>query len=127
MARSTKKQGNGAPLGFEASLLQAADKLRKNMDAGEYKHVVLGLILRCGNRRTVKLLPKNALELPHIAVPPLDLVARFEAIVLPLHSRVEAAVMEREGLAALRDTLLPKFLSGELRVRDAERAVEAAT
>jgi type I restriction enzyme M protein len=45
LARSTKKnQGNGAPLGFEASLFQAADKLRKNMDAGEYKHVALGLI-----------------------------------------------------------------------------------
>jgi type I restriction enzyme M protein len=29
---------------FEATLWQAADKLRKNMDAAEYKHVVLGLI-----------------------------------------------------------------------------------
>lgn len=46
MARSTKKkQSNGAPLGFEASLFQAADKLRKNMDAGEYKHVAVGLIV----------------------------------------------------------------------------------
>ena len=31
-------------LGFEAKLYQAADKLRNNMDAAEYKHVVLGLI-----------------------------------------------------------------------------------
>ena len=29
---------------FEASLWQSADKLRKNMDAAEYKHVVLGLV-----------------------------------------------------------------------------------
>ena len=35
---------NGAPLGFEATLYQAADKLRNNMDAAEYKHIVLGLI-----------------------------------------------------------------------------------
>jgi type I restriction enzyme M protein len=35
---------NGATLGFEAKLWQAADKLRNNMDAAEYKHVVLGLI-----------------------------------------------------------------------------------
>lgn len=34
----------GATLGFEAKLWQAADKLRNNMDAAEYKHVVLGLI-----------------------------------------------------------------------------------
>ena len=35
---------NGANLGFEAKLWAAADKLRNNMDAAEYKHVVLGLI-----------------------------------------------------------------------------------
>jgi len=35
---------NGANLGFEQTLWQAADKLRSNMDAAEYKHVVLGLI-----------------------------------------------------------------------------------
>jgi type I restriction enzyme M protein len=35
---------NGANLGFETTLWQAADKLRNNMDAAEYKHVVLGLI-----------------------------------------------------------------------------------
>jgi type I restriction enzyme M protein len=29
---------------FRATLWQAADKLRKNMDAAEYKHIVLGLI-----------------------------------------------------------------------------------
>ena len=49
MARNAKagrgRNGpNGAVLGFEAKLWQAADKLRNNMDAAEYKHVVLGLI-----------------------------------------------------------------------------------
>ncbi len=38
------KNGNGANLGFEAKLWTAADKMRNNMDAAEYKHVVLGLI-----------------------------------------------------------------------------------
>ncbi|HOQ99725.1 MAG TPA: class I SAM-dependent DNA methyltransferase, partial [Anaerolineae bacterium] len=47
MARQVRKdtgKGNGATLGFEATLWAAADKLRGNMDAAEYKHVVLGLI-----------------------------------------------------------------------------------
>src|SRR5438445_9610114 len=39
-----RKPGNGANLGFEEKLWQAADKLRGNMDASDYKHVVLGLI-----------------------------------------------------------------------------------
>ena len=36
---------NGSPLGIEAKLWAAADALRNNMDAADYKHVVLGLIL----------------------------------------------------------------------------------
>ena len=38
------KNKNNGDLGFEQKLWQAADKLRNNMDAAEYKHVVLGLI-----------------------------------------------------------------------------------
>ena len=38
------KSNTTANLGFEAKLWLAADKLRNNMDAAEYKHVVLGLI-----------------------------------------------------------------------------------
>lgn len=41
---TTSKKSNGANLGFEQKLWQAADKMRSNMDAAEYKHVVLGLI-----------------------------------------------------------------------------------
>src|SRR5512138_610852 len=43
---STRANNNDttANLGFEAKLWQAADALRNNMDAAEYKHVVLGLI-----------------------------------------------------------------------------------
>lgn len=39
-----KNNSNGANLGFEQTLWKSADKLRNNMDAAEYKHVVLGLI-----------------------------------------------------------------------------------
>jgi type I restriction enzyme M protein len=40
-----KASGNGAgPIAFEAQLWKAADALRNNMDAAEYKHVVLGLL-----------------------------------------------------------------------------------
>src|SRR5437762_6424419 len=47
MARGTKKTAkkkNDGDLGFEEQLWAAADKLRGNLDAAEYKHVVLGLI-----------------------------------------------------------------------------------
>jgi len=38
------QSNNGANLGFESELWRAADAMRSNMDAAEYKHVVLGLI-----------------------------------------------------------------------------------
>src|ERR1035438_1799479 len=41
---SKKSPPNGSALGFEATLWSAAEKLKGNMDAAEYKHVVLGLI-----------------------------------------------------------------------------------
>src|SRR5437660_11833174 len=47
MARKRSAAGtrdNGTLLGFEAKLWAAADALRNNMDAAEYKHVALGLI-----------------------------------------------------------------------------------
>src|ERR1700712_5152747 len=44
MARKPSESTSTANLGFEAKLWLTADKLRNNMDAAEYKHVVLGLI-----------------------------------------------------------------------------------
>ena len=43
-APGSRKSDTNANLGFEAKLWAAADALRNNMDAAEYKHVVLGLI-----------------------------------------------------------------------------------
>jgi len=43
-SKSSSSENQTASLGFEAKLGLAADKLRNNMDAAEYKHVVLGLI-----------------------------------------------------------------------------------
>ena len=42
--QAKQSNGTGANLGFEAKLWATADALRNNMDAAEYKHVVLGLI-----------------------------------------------------------------------------------
>jgi hypothetical protein len=44
VVKPKKNNGNGAKLGFEARLFLAADKLRKNLEPSDYKHVALGLI-----------------------------------------------------------------------------------
>ncbi len=58
-------------------------------------------------------------------MPPRDLVLAYEMRVSPFDDRVEVNERETGALAALRDTLLPKLVSGEVRMGDAERAMEA--
>ena len=61
-----------------------------------------------------------------ILIPPLNAMQAFERIAEPLTERVEANICESGTLAAMRDTLLPKLISGELRVPHAERLVSEA-
>jgi type I restriction enzyme, S subunit len=49
--------------------------------------------------------------------------ARFNELVTPLADRVGSAIAENRALAELRDTLLPKLMSGETRVKDTEKDV----
>ena len=60
-------------------------------------------------------------------VPPRGLVAEFERRLAPLDGRIDVTDHEARTLAALRDALLPKLISGELRVKDAKRFVAEAT
>ena len=54
---------------------------------------------------------------------PLNLRAAFEEIVAPLFARILANIHESRTLAQTRDLLLPRLMSGELRVAEAERIV----
>ena len=51
---------------------------------------------------------------------PKPVAEAFGCIIKPLFVRSSTAVRESRTLAAIRDTLLPKLISGELRVKDAE-------
>lgn len=50
----------------------------------------------------------------------------FSTLCAPLLDRIEANKREAQTLAATRDLLLPKLMSGEIRVKDAEKLAEAA-
>jgi len=56
-----------------------------------------------------------------IALPPSQIATQFSKIVHPIIDRIRHSIFEQQSLAALRDTLLPKLISGELRVPDAEK------
>ena len=50
-----------------------------------------------------------------LLLPPNDAIAQFEALCAPIDNRIKAAEGETRTLTALRDTLLPRLLSGEVR------------
>ena len=56
--------------------------------------------------------------------PPPQLVLDFEKAAFPIDQTIEDHIMQCRTLAALRDKLLPKLISGELWVKDAERYLE---
>jgi type I restriction enzyme S subunit len=67
--------------------------------------------------------PAESLAHIRVAVPPRPIAEAFGRSVKPRFARASAAVRESRTLAALRDALLPKLVSGQLRVKAGARVV----
>lgn len=74
---------------------------------------------------TVLALPRDAVLNLRCPGAPRALVAAFAEIALPILERGWNRAEESRTLIVLRDTLLPKLISGEVRVREAERLAKA--
>ena len=70
-------------------------------------------------------MPAESLRHFLLAVCPEPVSDAFGQTVRPMFARASEAAAESRTLAALRDWLPPKLVSGEIRVRRAEKAVEA--
>ena len=70
-------------------------------------------------------LNRNLAYMSNQVLPPAELLGHFERFAGELSRRVNCGNEESRTLAALRDALLPKLISGEVRVGDAERFVRA--
>jgi len=72
---------------------------------------------------TVLALPRDAVLGYKFPLAPQGILDSFRSLTGVLGSRQRAAAKESATLAVLRDTLLPRLISGEIRVTDAERVV----
>lgn len=61
-----------------------------------------------------------------ISLPPLPVIKAFDAITIAIFTNLKARDDVSGTLAALRDLLLPKLISGEVRIKDAEKLVGEA-
>ena len=60
-------------------------------------------------------------------VPSKEVLTAYEDVVRPLYDRIVANIRESATLIQTRDLLLSKLVSGEIRIRDAEKAAGAVT
>ena len=101
---------------LEKQLWKAADKLRKNIDAAEYKHIILGLIfLKYISDAFGRLYQKlQQGEGDYAGAEPED---RYEyKAINPIFSKIKTNHQQISPLEKLQDTLLPKLMSGEVRL-----------
>ena len=61
-----------------------------------------------------------------IVIPSVAVLNGFDELVLPLKQRIAVNESKTQTLSTLRDTLLPRLISGQLRLPEAQAAVEAA-
>jgi type I restriction enzyme S subunit len=59
-----------------------------------------------------------------VALPPIAVAAPLTSLISPMVDRIAAAIFESRTLSTIRDALLPKLVSGEVRVGEAERIAE---
>ena len=78
--------------------------------------VMHDLVSRYATGTTVNMLPVDALSIPSIVIPPLQLVTTFSTIAESARTRQARIIAESRALAAQRDVLLPKLVSGEVGV-----------
>ena len=81
------------------------------MAVDELQQRTHGTIFDTITRQTFKLVDS--------VLPPLQLVGEFEKAVLPIMSNILSNLHQSQTLAALRDIMLPRLVSGELRITEA--------
>ena len=89
-----------------AFLLYTLFSLKSDLDKFNAEGTVFGSINR------------KALETLKILIPTNDLISKFETIVASMDQQILILHIESENLKILRDTLLPKLMSGELKIND---------
>jgi type I restriction enzyme S subunit len=84
----------------------------------DFRHIAAGKATTMGH------IQRHHLSDAKVVVPPKPIPPAMDAPISPMFERLWKLAVESRTLAKLRDTLLPKLISGELRVPQAHHAVE---
>jgi type I restriction enzyme S subunit len=90
-----------------------------------YEHLPEFRYIAAGKATTMGHIQRHHLTEAKFVVPLSHVMDATDALVAPLFQHILQLRIQSRTLAALRDTLLPKLISGELRVKDAEQVLKA--
>lgn len=83
-------------------------------------------MIACAKGSVILHISKGAVTNYQYAHPCAELIDKFALMMVPIIQRLDYACAENRILSELRDTLLPKLISGELCIPDAEKFLEEA-
>ena len=72
----------------------------------------------------VPTLNRNDVHRQRLVKPPIEIISKFDKVVRNMFDLQFSNYNENQTLTTLRDTLLPKLISGEVRVKEAEKILE---
>lgn len=78
-------------------------------------------LVHAGHGSVFDTITTSTFESSQVILPSQPVLKAFEAQIAPLFQRLLANTLQTSNLAAIRDVLLPKLISGELRVRPTDR------
>jgi len=91
-----------------------------------HEHLANFRHIAAGKATTMGHIQRHHLSDAKVVIPDASLLNAMSSSLSSLIQRVIAASIESRTLASIRDTLLPKLISGELQLQNAERLVERA-
>jgi type I restriction enzyme S subunit len=107
-------------------IAMVCDSELPNLYVLHWTHANMDRVIANANGSTFLEISKQNFRPIGALIPDKQILERFTQIVGPIHKRVVSSLRQIKHLAAIRDALLPKLISGELRVPDAERILEHA-
>ena len=126
-------RGQTSLLLFDSYINQSVVALAANKSVSSDLFVFLSLVPRYEEFRQLSdshssrgSLTTRLLATVPIIKPPIELIQHFDNVVGPMVKRIKTNLNEAKTLTALRDGLLPKLMSGEVRVPLAEEVVADA-
>ena len=122
--------GKLAIVGRDMAMNQSCYGLRGKADDNYYTYFSTYRIVETLKQRThgsiFDTITRDTLSGVSVVYPVETVVLAFENLISPLMERIKENLMQAQTLATLRDTLLPRLISGQLRLPQAEAAREEA-